>query len=539
MMSRVSRRHFLGSLGVGAFASSTSGALLLRTAHAQTSRPPRFVIREDRFGRIFPHLDPFYPEVSPRLLAALREIGAPGGLLDAGDALDKGPVALILDPVLNMKNPNNTSHTAGTTFMGQFLDHDMTFDLTSRLGQPAEPLASPNARTPALDLDSVYGGGPLADPELYVAVDPRSRRRPTKLRIERGGLFEDLPRNQDRSAIIADPRNDENLVIAGLQAAVIKFHNAAVDLVAGAGRDGADEVYRKARQLTTWHYQWLIVHEFLPLFIGQPMVDDILRNGRRYYRPAVGYMPVEFQGAAYRFGHTLVRPSYRANRIGDVDAAGEAAPFFGLIFDPAAEGQADPIDLRGGARARRRFIGWETFFDFGEFEADGVTAAVKPNKLIDTRISTPLFNLPLGAIASGDPPTSLPQRNLLRHVTWSLPSGQSIARAMRVPALSDRDFPELRSFRLGLEESTPLWYYIMREAAVMENGRHLGPVGGRIVGEVFIGLLQLDPGSYLSASSPWRPTLPTRGGRVTGDFRMVDFLTLAGVDPVSRRRAAV
>ena len=114
---------------------------------------------------------------------------------------------------------------------------------------------------------------------------------------------------------------------------------------------------------------------------------------------------------------------------------------------------------------------------------------MKPNKLIDTRISTPLFNLPLAAIAPGDPPTALPQRNLLRHVTWSLPSGQSIARLLRVPALSGADFPELKGFRLGLEESTPLWYYILKEGAVMANGLHLGPVGGRIVGEVFIGRL--------------------------------------------------
>jgi hypothetical protein len=205
-----------------------------------------------------------------------------------------------------------------------------------------------------------------------------------------------------------------------------------------------------------------------------------------------------------------------------------------MIFDAAAEGQADPIDLRGGARARRRFIGWQTFFDFKTMETDGVTAAVKPNKLIDTRISTPLFNLPLGAIASGEPPTSLPQRNLLRHITWSLPSGQSIARFMRAPVLTGRHFPELREFRLGLEESTPLWYYVMREAAVVEGGLRLGPVGGRIVAEVFIGLLQLDPDSYMSVNPSWRPTLPARNGRATGDFRMVDFLTFAGVDPDHR-----
>jgi hypothetical protein len=209
-----------------------------------------------------------------------------------------------------------------------------------------------------------------------------------------------------------------------------------------------------------------------------------------------------------------------------------------MIFDPAGEGQADPVDLRGGARARRRFIGWQTFFDFGAEPRPGGAGGtlgedMRPNKLIDTRISTPLFNLPLGAIASGDPPTSLPQRNLLRHITWQLPSGQSIARELDVPALSGRDFPELRQFGLGLDDSTPLWYYVLREARVMANGLTLGPVGGRIVGEVFLGLLQLDRDSYLSERG-WRPTLPTRSGRVTGDFKMVDFLAFARVDPARR-----
>jgi hypothetical protein len=206
----INRRRFLGGLGAVAVASTGAGTLGTWSAHAQAPpRPRRFVIREDRFGRMFPQLDPFFDDVSPRLLNALREIGKPGGILDARDALDKGPIVLITDPALSANNPNNAAHTAGTTFMGQFFDHDMTFDLASRLGQPTEPQDSANSRTPALDLDSVYGGGPMADPELYVTVDRRSRERPTKLKIASGGLFEDLPRHGDGTANIADPRNDE------------------------------------------------------------------------------------------------------------------------------------------------------------------------------------------------------------------------------------------------------------------------------------------------------------------------------------------
>jgi hypothetical protein len=448
-------------------------------------------------------------------------------------------VELIVDLTLSKNNPNNDTHTAGTTFMGQFMDHDMTFDLTSRLGRATEPAASPNFRTPALDLDSVYGGGPHADPELYEQVRRQGRvERGIKFKIESSGKFEDLPR-RGNSAIIADPRNDENLMIAGLHAAFLLFHNKVVDLltkspgnlvtnngvalVAGKSRPGtsSEELFRRARQLTTWHYQWMIVHEFLPLFIGQEMVDDILRRGRKFYRPEVAQIPVEFQGAAYRFGHSMVRPSYRANLTG---LDGEA--FFGMIFDPTQENSRDPDDLRGGFRARRRFIGWQTFFDFGD-------GNMRPNKLIDARISTPLFNLPLAAIPAltppAGPPTSLPQRNLLRHVTWQLPSGQSIARHMRVPALSSEDLKELKDLGHNLDESTPLWYYVLKEAQVMEKGLHLGAVGGRIVGEVIIGLLQLDRDSYLADEPRWRPILPTRSGKVTGDFRMVDFLTFAGV----------
>lgn len=105
---------------------------------------------------------------------------------------------------------------------------------------------------------------------------------------------------------------------------------------------------------------------------------------------------------------------------------------------------------------------------------------------------------------------------------------------MNVPVLSKNDLKELSGFGPNLDQSTPLWYYILKEAEVIESGLRLGPVGGRIVGEVIIGLLQLDRDSYLSDEPRWRPTLPTKGGKVTGDFRMVDFLTFAGVDPTSR-----
>lgn len=197
------------------------------------------------FGRIF-HLPPFAPP-SPEMTVALLELGKRGGLLDARDDIGAGPVALIVDPALSLNNRNNDNHTAGLTFLGQFLDHDMTFDTTSRLGRPTNPRTSPNARTPYFDLDSVYGDGFTGSPLLY---EPADR---AKFRLESGGLFEDLPRDSSGTAIIADPRNDENLIIAGLQIAFLRFHNHAVDIVRADHPNWAvDQVFREARRLTTW-----------------------------------------------------------------------------------------------------------------------------------------------------------------------------------------------------------------------------------------------------------------------------------------------
>ncbi|HVL99412.1 MAG TPA: peroxidase family protein [Egibacteraceae bacterium] len=459
---------------------------------------------------------PSFASPSPRLTEALTDIGKPGGLLDARDHLAAGPVALIVDPAQSINNRDNLSATAGTTFVGQFIDHDITFDVQSRLGRPTAPESVANARAARLDLESVYGGGPVTSPHLYDAADR------AKLRVEGGGRFEDLPRTAEGAAIIADPRNDQSIMLAGLHCAVMLFHNRCVDRIRDEGTADTAEVFAAARQLTTWHFQWLVLHEIVPTFIGQAMTKEILSGGRSYYRPSAGaFIPVEFQAGAYRMGHSLVRPSYRANLGG---AHGPA--FFGFIFDPTLAPSPDPDDLIGGCRAPRRFVGWQTFFDFGDGE-------VRRSKRIDMKLSTPLFNLPLFAIASGDAPTVLPQRTLLRHVTWMLPSGQAVARAMGAPVLPSSAFSELRLYGLGLESSTPLFYYVLREAEVMEDGVHLGPVGGRIVGEVLIGLLELDPDGFL-ARPGWRPTLPQRSGAVTGQFTMTDFLAFAGVDPASR-----
>ena len=510
---KLSRRQFLGTMGAGAAVGSAAAlgapGILAQPAHAA----PAPAVQADRFSRMFER--PAFAAPSPQLNAALLDIGKPGGMLDAGDAvgIPNAPALLITDPALNRVNQNHPFFTAGTTFLGQFLDHDMTFDVGSRLGSPTSPESARNARTPAFDLDSVYGGGPVESPQLYDSSDP------IKFKVERV-VFEDLPRLPDLTAIIADPRNDENLILSGLHCAFLLFHNHAVDHVRSVFRvTDPDDVFNMARRLVTWHYQWIILHDFLPLLVGQPLIDDIRSGGRRFYTPAGASIPVEFQAAAYRFGHSLVRPSYRANLAGDAGGS----PFFGLIFDPAATGP-DPVDLSGHARAPRRFVGWQTFFNFADGE-------VRPSKRIDTVLSTPLFNLPLKALPNGAPPQSLPQRNLLRHVTWELPSGQDLASEMGVPPLSADDLSDLAVYGLGLESSTPLWFYILREAELVAGGKRLAGVGARIVAEVFIGLLELDDASYLSVKPTWTPTLPSV---LPGQFRMTDLLTFAGVNPASR-----
>jgi hypothetical protein len=364
--SRISRRAFVGGagLGAGAVAAKGAGSLLgTGTESPPTSETPVVARGADQnplnFGRMFPDLPPF-AENADDLQAALREVGRPGGIMDANDDLAAGPVALIVDESLNQVNRNNPAHTAGTTFVGQFLDHDITFDSTSQLGVPTEPQTTRNTRVASLDLDSVFGGGPNVSPQLYQSEDR------AKLRIESGGMFEDLPRNADGSAIIADPRNDENMVISGLQAAFIIFHNTMVDRVRADGlvpdTSDVNAVFTFARNETRWHYQRMIMTQFLPQVVGQALVNNIIRQGRRFYRPRTlqAYMPVEFRTGAYRMGHSMVRPSYRANFTGQPADKPNTREFFGFIFDPGQEGPRTPrtcgeaLGPRGGSSAGRR-----------------------------------------------------------------------------------------------------------------------------------------------------------------------------------------
>ena len=514
----LNRRRLLGAIGAGAGATAV-GAAGASDALAQTrnradgrGRPGRNPgpDRANRFTRVFNDLPPF-AEPTTEVIEALRAIGAPGGIMDAGDDLTASPVDLATDPALSVDNPDHSSGVAGMTFVGQFIDHDLTRDAGSTLGQPTPLRRSTNLRTPRFDLDSVYGGGPEDAPNLYAPDRVR-------LRLESSGLAEDVPRDDSGQAIIGDPRNDENLMVSGFHAALIAFHNACADRTEGQG-------FAQAARLARWHWHWIVVHEVLPAFVGQAMTDDVLATGPQFFTG--DRIPIEFQTAAYRFGHSMVRPSYLANRTGN-----DGAPFGGLVFDPNGERSDDPDDLSGGHRAPRRFIGWEGFFDFGD-------GSVQHHKRLDTTLSSVLFRLPLAAIDTvrGEPvgPTSLASRNLLRHLTWQVPSGQRIAAEMGLAPLSRADLSDLEPFGNRLQTSTPLWFYVLREADLLADGAHLGPVGGRIVAEVFISLLRRDAGSWLRTMPDWTPTLPMADPAAS--FRMTDLLRVAGVDPDSRATA--
>jgi hypothetical protein len=455
------------------------GAAEIRGINAPQSR----YYDSGRFGRLFPALPPLEADRD-----SLLELGAAGGIMDG-----------------NNENPDNPARLpAGFTFLGQFIDHDITFDPTSSLERQVDPEAVSNFRTPALELDSVYGAGPGASPHLY------QRRDPDKLLIgqDTEGGRNDLPRNEEGVALIGDPRNDENLIVSQLHVAFLKFHNAVVDRVRKAGVPARD-VFRAAQQQVRWHYQWMIVHEFLPKIVGEERFAKLVDEQRKFYdwrhEP---FIPVEFSVAAYRFGHSQVRPFYR---ISD--------DFARPIFAAPDAGDADdlPNDLSGRRRIRpQQVIDWRNFFEFNGSEP-------QVSKAIDTKLSSPLLNLPF---PSGTPedPKSLAARNLLRHLTFGVPSGQAVAGAMDEEPLDKKALSELS--RLELDQNTPLWFYILKEAEEEEPkpGPHLGPVGGRIVGEVLLGLLQGDRLSYLRAGKNWKPDLGANQ-----DFRMADLLRVAGV----------
>jgi Animal haem peroxidase len=400
----------------------------------------------------------------------------------------------LLEPDTGGSATDNAQIAAGFPIFGQFIAHDITAD-RSLLQHHANLNELQNFRTPQLDLESVYGSGPGGSPYLYDVDDPDK----FLLGKNDAGRPDDLPRNWQGVALIGDPRNDVHLIISQLHLAFLKFHNRIVDLLRAQGTAPA-EVFSAARRLVCWHYQWIVIHEFLPLNVGPRLVADVLEHGRRFYdygtRP---YIPVEFADAAYRFGHSQIRATYRLNDNAE-----------GRIFPDLGGRQPVPAE---------RVIDWRYIF------AVDAKRPPQPSKRIDSRMVHALIDLPTTIVGETDDADlrSLACRDLQRGRALDLPSGEAVARVMGVPPLT-ADECGLRD--PGLHGETPLWFYIVKEAEVRTGGARLGAVGGRIVAEVLIGLIDGDPDSYLGAAPGWRPTLPSAQ---TGDFTMADLLRFAGV----------
>lgn len=469
-----------------------------------------------RFGRMFPTL----PARVPTGLEMAKRFGLPGGLMDGGETTS------------DQENPNLP---AGFTYFGQFIDHNTTFDVTSMLGQETDPLGLTSFRPPRLDLANLYGQGPVAQPYLY---DPESHA--TKLATSADGI--DVARSGPGNvALIGDPRNDENMLLSQLHLSFIKFHNALVDLLAAGKITDAngdplpprppdeppteqpgvpisglldldtyyDTLFGKAQQLARWHYQWIIVHEYLPLVCDPVLVAEIERHGPRFFHPGHRpFMPVEFSVAGFRaVGHPTVRSSYQVND-----------GFIGKIFPDDPDAPTTPrTDLRGGPVDAAHAV------DFSLFFAARQDRLPQFAKRFEATLNRQLLDLPVSAVPGAEtgalarPLASLAVRNLLRSETLQLPSGQDVARKIGETPLS----PE----QLGVEGPVYLWYYLLKEAEVYGGSLMLGPAGTRIVAETLIGLLDADPASYRSAYPRWRPTLAD----AKGAFGIVDLLRIAGV----------
>ncbi|MGD8784724.1 MAG: heme peroxidase family protein [Thioalkalispiraceae bacterium] len=431
----------------------------MRGAHVPHTYKPQ---DGGRFGRMFACLPPHNADPDE-----LRMLGQKGGELD-----ETGSTPAVNDTI-----------PAGFVFFGQFIDHDITLDTTSSLERQNDPMAIRNFRTPSLDLDCVYGSGPDANPFLYDQTDS------DKLLFGTSSNPDDLQRNSQGVALIGDPRNDENLFVSQLQLTFIKFHNAIVDYIRDQGVTD-DDVFETAQRLARWHYQWIITNEFLPLTVGQEVLDKIWAHGRKFYTfQHEPFIPIEFSGAAYRFGHSQVREAYTIN-----DSVTNARLFELGGFKPVAA---------------ENVIDWSNFF------RTNTNKAPQSSLAIDGKLSAPLFKLPF--VASGDE-DSLATRNLLRGLSFGLPSGQSVAKFMGLDTLNQ--------YELDLEGEAPLWYYILKESEIQQDGERLGEVGGHIVAEVLLGLMQGDKTSYHFLDPCWTPELPDARGD-TGSFTMADLIHFA------------
>lgn len=473
---------------------------------------------EGRFGRMFRTLPPadfdedILTDLATEMTATPDEPPTPETLAD---------------------DEENTGIAAGYTYLGQFIDHDLTFDPASSLQRLNDPDALVDYRTPRFDLDNIYGRGPGDQPYLYRADGLHMLLGRPLTGNDNDPAARDVPRNQsdtgeDARALIGDPRNDENIIVSQMQSAMLRFHNRMVDRL-------GSPTFELTQRMVRWHYQWIVLNDFLPTIIGDETLNKILPHRAKstnplvdppkleFYKPKVeGYIPLEFSAAAYRFGHSMVRPIYRMNAKMTNDTR---IRIFSRTLESLLGFRAYPADLG---------IDWSLFFPMGPAPTLGPTR-VQPSYKIDTSLVNPLGDLPPSVAMN---PASLALRNLLRGWRMGLPSGQAVARFMGIePVPADKlkvgkaiksDIATnklLTSISPRFEDNAPLWYYILAEPAENFVGDdtpvRLGPVGGRIIGEVFVGLMLADSHSYLHQNPLFTPF---HDFMTNGEFKMGDLL---------------
>jgi heme peroxidase len=434
----------------------SQGAASIRShclSPARAKMPIDAPIGPATYARMFPELPEFRAEEE-----FLHKLGRAGGLCDCGDVADE---------------PESLSRVAaGWPIFGQFVAHDITAD-RSTLKSVVDSASLHNVRSPKLNLENLYGDGPTGNPFLFQRDDS------AKFLVGPGGT--DVQRNVEGIAVIGDPRNDSHMLISQLHLAMLKAHNTFVDEARATGVPG-DRVFEEAARELRWHYQWAILNEFLPAFVGQDLVSQILRDGTKWFRPGRdAFIPLEFADAAYRAAHGQIRHRYQCK------AHSEAVPLF-------------PELLGFRAVAAEHVVDWRLFFD-----VPGATGAgTQRCKKIDGKLVRALIELPVAVTGECEIEDyhSLAVRDLQRGQGIGLPSGEAVARHLGVTPIT----PE----QVGLASTdwrgeTPLWYYVLREADVCTGGEHLGPVGGTIVAEVLIGLIEADTTSYRRGDVSWRP----------------------------------
>jgi Animal haem peroxidase len=469
-----------------------------------------------KFGRMFPKLPSFIPSTE--------------SLTELGNAMN--------DPSPNTPAGDNLNVPAGFTYLGQFVDHDITLDTTALQETIVDPMAVQNFRTPKLDLDSLYGSGPDVQPYLYQLNDPdlfligtTNENKPKGDPLVPTKLPNDLPRAQSTLGLLGDSRNDENLIVAQLHLAFLKFHNK---IVAGI-RDKSikpqystdKSVFIQARELVIWHYQWIVLNDFLTRILDKDQLETVLNKGRRFYKfNEEPFIPVEFSVAAYRLGHSMVRAVYDYNRVFTPLPGGVTPATLELLFLFTAKsgkfGEFANIPIPSDW-----IIDWRRFFQIDPNVQVGFSRKLDPF-LVD-----PLKNLPNVPL-----PNSLAVRNLLRGRSLGLPSGQSVARFMKLQPLTRAEISTGTDGAVAVKHNfhieSPLWYYILKEAQVQGQGKRLGQVGSRILAEVFVGLLEADSSCFLSRCPDWKPMLPSQ---IPGTFTMVDLLKFVGeLNPIGDKK---